>query len=44
MDHPSNFVVQVPIMHEEAFGDYTCIATNNLGTLRKIVTLTEGIE
>ena len=32
------------IDHDDLFGDYTCIARNKMGTLRKVVTLSEGAK
>ena len=32
------------MLHGETFGDYTCIASNKMGTLRKVVTLSEGAK
>ena len=33
---------QLPISHDDVFGDYTCVARNHLGSMRKVVTLEEG--
>ena len=35
---------QLPISHDDVFGDYTCVARNHLGSLRKVVTLAEGAK
>ena len=38
------FHFQLPVSHDDTFGDYTCIASNKMGTLRKVVTLSEGAK
>ena len=35
---------QLPISHDDVFGDYTCVARNHLGSLRKVITLAEGAK
>ncbi|CAB4056440.1 unnamed protein product [Lepeophtheirus salmonis] len=37
-------LLSISIDHDDLFGDYTCIAKNKMGTLRKVVTLTEGAK
>lgn len=41
-DHKSTLML--PVTHDDLFGDYTCIARNKMGTLRKVVTLSEGAK
>ncbi len=36
--------MQIVVNDTKAFGDYKCKAENSLGTLERIITLTEGVK
>ena len=37
-------IFQIPVSHDHVFGEYTCKATNKMGTLRRKVLLKEGAK
>ena len=41
---PENFSFQLPITHDDIFGEYSCEATNKMGSLARKVELSEGAK
>ena len=41
---PENFSFQLPITHDDIFGEYSCEATNKMGSLTRKVELSEGAK